>query len=365
MQVFCLYLAFILQISIPIISANFVFDRSFFIIVYATSIFTIYIKDTYCKDNIRIIQYKTFQINQMKKIKAFAMFLCLQPFLVSAQEIINLYSGIIPNSKVKARKENESSIEQGMYRTSAFPTLEVFKADKAKSTGTAVIICPGGGYSVIVYEGEGVSTAKELAKNGVTAFVLKYRLPNDSTMVNKTIGPLQDAQQAIKVVREKAKDWNIEPNKIGIMGFSAGGHLAATEATHYKDAVIENKNNTSLRPDFQILVYPVISMGDSLTHLDSRNKLLGENPSQNTINDFSNELQVTENTPPAYIAFATDDKVVDVDNGIAYYEALRHRHVDVEMHIYSKGGHGFVFHEKSWTEALFHWMRKNKLLNNY
>ncbi|HYF70900.1 MAG TPA: alpha/beta hydrolase [Ohtaekwangia sp.] len=298
----------------------------------------------------------------MKKITTFAILLCVLPFLVAAQEIINLYSGIIPNSKVKATKETESPIFKGMYRQSAFPTLEVYLADKIKSTGAAVVICPGGGYSVLVYDGEGVSTAKELAKNGVTAFVLKYRLPNDSTMKDKTIGPLQDAQQAIKVVRERAKDWDIDPDKIGIMGFSAGGHLASTEATHFKNALIENKNKTSLRPDFQILVYPVISMRDSLTHRDSRRKLLGKDPSANAINDFSNELQVTEDTPPAYITYATDDKLVDVDNGIAYYQALRHRNVDVEMHIYSKGGHGFIFREKSWTDPLFQWMRKNELL---
>jgi acetyl esterase/lipase len=132
----------------------------------------------------------------MRKITTLAILLFLLPLLVEAQEIIDLYTGIIPNSKVKATKETESSIANGMYRKSTFPTLEVFLADKTKSTGTAVIICPGGGYSVIVYDGEGVSTAKELAKSGVTAFVLKYRLPNDSTMEDKTIGPLQDAQQA-------------------------------------------------------------------------------------------------------------------------------------------------------------------------
>src|SRR5690606_30321919 len=166
-----------------------------------------------------------------------------------AQEIIILYDGAIPNSKGKASRETDPPLSRGMYRRSAFPTLEVYRADQEKSTGAAVIICPGGGYAVIVYEGEGVLTAKELAKNGVTAFVLKYRLPSDSTMVDKTIGPLQDVQQAIKLVRERAEDWNLDASKIGIMGFSAGGHLAATGATLFKKALIENKNNTSLRPD--------------------------------------------------------------------------------------------------------------------
>lgn len=299
----------------------------------------------------------------MRKITTASLVLSLLPLLLEAQEVINLYASPIPNAKVKATREGDPPLFKGMYRRSAFPTLEIFRADKQKSTGTAVIICPGGGYSVIVYEGEGVSTAKELAKNGITAFVLKYRLPSDSTMEDKTIGPLQDVQQAIKMVRERASEWNLDVGKIGIMGFSAGGHLAATGATHYKKALIENKNNTSLRPDFQVLVYPVISMRDSLTHRDSRSKLLGEKPSANIINDFSNELQVTSDTPPAYLTFATDDKLVDVDNGIAYYEALRHHSVDVEMHLYSKGGHGFIFRNQTWTEPLLHWMRKNKLMN--
>lgn len=301
--------------------------------------------------------------DQMRKLTTAALLLCLMPFLLEAQEIINLYSGTIPNAKVKATRETDAPLSRGMYRKTAFPTLEVFRAEKEKSTGAAVIICPGGGYSVIVYEGEGVTTAKELARNGITAFVLKYRLPSDSTMEDKTIGPLQDVQQAFKLVRERAKEWDLDASKIGIMGFSAGGHLASTGATHYKKALIENKNNTSLRPDFQVLVYPVISMRDSLTHRDSRRQLLGEKPSANAIKEFSNELQVTSDAPPAYITFATDDKLVDVDNGISYYEALRHNKVDVEMHLYSKGGHGFVFREKSWTEPLFHWMRKNKLIN--
>ncbi len=299
--------------------------------------------------------------NQMRKITT-ALVLCLLPFFLEAQDIIKLYDSAIPNSKVKATLETDPPLFKGMYRRSAFPTLEVFRADPQKSTGAAVIICPGGGYSVIVYEGEGISTAKQLASNGINAFVLKYRLPSDSTMVDKSIGPLQDVQQAIKMVRDRAKEWNVDASKIGIMGFSAGGHLAATGATHFKKALIENKSNTSLRPDFQVLVYPVISMRDSLTHRDSRKKLLGEKPSANSINDFSNELQVTSDSPPAYITFATDDKLVDVDNGISYYEALRHHNVDVEMHLYSKGDHGFIFREKSWTEPLFHWMRKNKLM---
>ena len=280
---------------------------------------------------------------------------------IQAQQIINLYTNGIPNSKPSGIKETFGG---GMYRGTSTPTLEAYFPEKEKASGAAVIICPGGSYTVIVYQGEGVSTAKELAKNGIADFVLKYRLPDDSTMLNKNIGPLQDAQQAIKTVRENAAKWGIDSNKIGIMGFSAGGHLASTAATHFTEALIENNNKTSLRPDFQILVYPVITMQDDLTHKDSKRKLLGNNPSKETIDLFSNELQVNATTPPAYITHAADDKVVDVDNSIQYFEKLRHENVSVEMHIYPKGGHGFIFGMKNWMDPLLQWMKKNKWMND-
>lgn len=297
----------------------------------------------------------------MNKLRIIAGVLAFLSITVKAQEIVNLYPGAIPNSKQADLKEINTS---GMYRGVTTPTLEVYLPEKGKATGAAVVICPGGGYSVIVFQGEGVSTAREFAKNGVAAFVLKYRLPDDAIMPDKKIGPLQDAQQSIKLVRENAEKWGVDVHKVGIMGFSAGGHLASTEATHFKQSLIENRNNTSLRPDFQILIYPVISMQDSLTHRDSRTKLLGNNPSKETIDEFSSELQVDETTPSAYITHASDDNVVDVDNSINYFEKLRHYKVPVEMHIYPKGGHGFIFGFKGWMEPLFQWMKKNKWIDN-
>lgn len=272
-----------------------------------------------------------------------------------AQEIIPIYDGAVPNSKASEVKEE---FTQGMFRGVTTPTLEVFLPEKDKSTGMAVVVVPGGGYGVVVYQGEGVSTAKELAKNGIAAFVLKYRLPNDATMDDKSIGPLQDAQQALKVVRENAAKWGIQPNKIGIMGFSAGGHLASTAATHFSEVLVENSKGTSVRPDFQVVVYPVISMGNALTHPDSRKSLLGATPTEETVRKFSNELQVTEATPPTYITHAADDKLVDVDNSILYFEALRKANVPVEMHIYPKGGHGFIFRHQGWMDPLLKWMEQ-------
>ena len=296
----------------------------------------------------------------MKAFKIVVLLILMFPATILAQEIINLYPGEIPNFKKSYLKESFTS---GMFRNVTKPTLEIYLPAKDKATGAAVVICPGGGYSVIVYQGEGISTAKEFAKNGIAAFVLKYRIPDDLTMADKKTGPLQDAQQAIKVVRENASKWGVEPNKIGIMGFSAGGHLASTEATHFKSALIENGNKTSLRPDFQILVYPVISMQEKLTHAGSRNQLLGNNPSKETVDLYSNELQVDETTPPAYITHAADDKTVDVDNSINYFESLRHHNVSVEMHIYPKGGHGCVFGHPGWMDPLFKWMADSKFSN--
>ena len=214
------------------------------------------------------------------------------------------------------------------------------------------------------YDKEGIKIAVEFASKGVVAFILKYRLPSDSIMLDKSIGPLQDAQQAIKMVRQNAAKWNIDVNKIGIMGFSAGGHLASTAGTHFDKSYIENKENISLRPDFMVLVYPVISMVDELTHGGSRKNLLGKNPSADQILLFSNELQVTSNTPPTWLTHTGDDTVVPVDNSIRFYQALIKNKVPAEMHLYPRGNHGFVLNlpAKEWMSPLFDWMRESSLL---
>jgi acetyl esterase/lipase len=308
------------------------------------------------------IALKIVQLKSMKVWFSGMLALFVGGSTIFAQEIVPLYQGAIPNS-IELRSPNASeSLKQGVYKRSVVPTLEVYFPKKGKETGVAVVICPGGAYGVIVYQGEGQSTAKELAKNGVTAFVLKYRLPSDSYMVDKTIGPLQDAQQAIKLIRENALKWKVNPNKIGIIGFSAGGHLASTAATHFGKVLVENPKGTSVRPDFQVLVYPVISMQKELTHADSRNNLLGAEPSKETADYFSNEKQVNPETPIAYLAHAADDNVVDVDNTILYFEALRKAKVPVEMHVYPSGNHGFIFKRPDWIQPLLLWMRSSKII---
>jgi acetyl esterase/lipase len=279
-------------------------------------------------------------------------------YTVFGQEIITLYPSGVPNNK--PNEVVETGAERGMYKGVTNPTLEYIKPENPN--GTAVIVIAGGGYGVIVYNGEGLGSAKSMAEKGISAFVLKYRLPSDEIMEDKRVGSLQDVQQSSKYLRENATKYGIDKDKIGVMGFSAGGHLASTAATHFEKSYVANPENTSLRPDFQVLVYPVITMQNELTHVGSRDNLIGKNPSQEDIDLFSNEMQVKENTPVTWLTHAADDKVVDVDNSINYFEKLRKSKVEVEMHIYPKGDHGFIFKHPGWMEPLFEWFKRNNLL---
>ncbi len=286
----------------------------------------------------------------------------------SAQTTISLYKEI-PNSKPAANyKEKADTGADGVIRISkvSVPEITIFQPEQSTGKNAAVIICPGGGYSILAYNLEGTVVAKILNSWGVTGIVLKYRLPSDEIMKDKSVGPLEDAQRAIQYVRENAAQLNINPDKIGIMGFSAGGHLASTASTHFDKDYIYNPNHISLRPDFSILGYPVISMMDSLTHRGSRDNLLGKNPSPETAKDFSNELQVTKNTPPTFIVLANDDNGVNPENSIKYYEALLKNHVPAEMHIYQNGGHGFgtrlLEGKDNWMDLVKVWMEHNEFL---
>jgi acetyl esterase/lipase len=279
-----------------------------------------------------------------------------------AQQTIPLYQGAIPNSTAYKMKEIPVKWETFTgYRNISEPSLAVYLPTKEPANGTAVIICPGGGYWFENAVPEGTLIAETFIKHGIAAFVLKYRLPSDSIMKDKSIGPLQDAQQAIKLVRQRAKEWNLDVNKIGIMGFSAGGHLAATAATHFDKAYIPNKEAINLRPDFAVLIYPVISFTDQLTHKGSRDLLLGAKPSAEQIKLFSNELQVNKQTPPTWLTHTGDDTVVSVENSIQFYQALVKNNVPAELHLYPKGNHGFVLFQptEEWMQPLFSWFRTN------
>ncbi len=279
-----------------------------------------------------------------------------------AQTVIPLYPGKIPNSIAGPDEEIKNVNETGQVRYAKVskPTLEIYLPEKEKATGAAVVIVPGGGYRIVSYTNEGTDIASEFTKMGVAAFILKYRLPSDKTMTDKTIGPLQDAQMAIKTVRSRAKEWGIDTAKVGIIGFSAGGHLASTAGTHFDTPVIDNKEKINLRPDFMILVYPVISLTEELMHKGSRDNLIGDAPAEELTRKYSNDQQVSAQTPPTMLIHASDDKTVKVQNSLRFYEALVKNGVSAEMHIYPKGGHGFgIGPDRApdhWTDRVQHWL---------
>jgi acetyl esterase/lipase len=285
----------------------------------------------------------------------------------SSQTVIPLYQDSIPNSKPAPDEEKSEINKDSILIVSKVsrPTLTIYSPRKEKRTGAAVVICPGGGYYILAAGHEGADVAKRFNEMGVTAFVLKYRIPNVQTMVDKSIGPLQDAQRAIQVVRENAKQWGIDKNKIGIMGFSAGGHLASSAGTHFQKAYIDNPKNTSLRPDFMVLVYPVITFLPPIAHTGSASQLLGKDASEERLKEYSSEKQVTDKTPPTFLVHAKDDGV-KVENSLSFAEALKQHNVPVEMYIYEKGGHGYGMYNKTsnvrWMDLVEEWMKKMKFI---
>lgn len=284
----------------------------------------------------------------------------------TSTEVINLYEKIPGEKKSATYTENTITRANGTLSITkvSIPTLTYYKASGNQKAKTAVVICPGGGYSALAISHEGYDIAEKFAALGVDAFVLKYRLPSNEIMEDCKIGPLQDAQQAIKYVRENATRYNINPNKIGIMGFSAGGHLASTASTHFNQIVIDNKQETSVRPDFSILIYPVITFGE-YTHNGSKDKLIGANASPALVDLYSNEKQVTKETPITFIIHANDDKTVSINNALDYIKALNQNGVKNEAHIYPSGGHGFGLNNKTtkdiWFDRLMNWMASSSL----
>jgi acetyl esterase/lipase len=286
---------------------------------------------------------------------------CIFASAVFAQQELPLYEGAIPNSRNTPDEEVKDKYkgEEILTKVSR-PMLRVFLPPKDKATGAAVIVCPGGAYFFLAIGHEGTAIAKALAEHGIAAFVLKYRLPDDSTMVDKRLGPFQDAQRAIQIVRQHAKGWNIRTDRIGIMGFSAGGHLAAMTGTDFKTALIENKSNTSLRPDFMILAYPVITFKVGGPDAQTRHCLLGADTTEANIHRFSAEEQVTAETPATFLVHAGDDDDVSVDQSLAFYSALKKHDVSATMLIYNRGGHGFGVHNQTssidWLSLACSWI---------
>ncbi len=248
------------------------------------------------------------------------------------------------------------------------PGIEVYLPSKSNATGEAMLIFPGGGYGILAYDWEGSDIAKFLNGKGIAGIVVKYRLPSDNSQKEKQYVPLIDAQRALRVVRGMAKEFNINPDRIGIIGFSAGGHLAASLGTHYNDTLYEAQDTydrLSAKPDFMALGYPVITFGEPSTHMGSQVNLIGEEPNADLVTYFSIEKQVTEDTPPTFLFHATDDEAVPVENSLLFYKALKSKGVSATMHIYPEGGHGFSLATKNtylrgWTERMFEWINSLK-----
>ncbi len=296
--------------------------------------------------------------------RAVLIFVFLLIFSVEAigGEFISLWpDGKMPNSK---GMKLEEVIVNDRIRQVDRPGMYAFFPAKEENTGCAVLICPGGGYRWLAYDVSGFQLAKWFNTIGVSAFVLKYRLPNSPDLIEPDKGPLQDVQRAMRLIRSRAKEWGIDPEKIGVMGTSAGGHLASTLGTHSEDvsSIGDSTDKKSFRPGFMILVSPVITMG-AYTDKGTRGNFLGESPSEELIKKYSNEQQVTSETAVSFIVHAADDSIVDVRNSIMFFEALSENKVSASLHIFPRGDHSIGICKNPgstalWTSLCEAWLRE-------
>lgn len=286
-----------------------------------------------------------------------------------SQQFTPLYESTIPNY-IDAPDEQNSQVTNGILRIAKVskPTYRFYPAQVSTSNSSKrpiVVICPGGGYGILAASHEGSDVAEKLNAIGIHALVLYYRIPNSANQTDKKIAPLQDAQQAIRLARKNAQNWGVDTTKVGIMGFSAGGHLASSAATHFDKDYTGLNDHINLRPDFQILLYPVISFR-SFTHSGSRNNLVGKDASEELLHLFSNEEQINSKTPQAFIVHASDDKAVPLKNSLIYAENLVNNNVKVDLHVFANGGHGFGLNNKTtkddWFKSLTEWFRSQSIL---
>ena len=303
--------------------------------------------------------------------------LAITPLSFAAETLeIRLWEGTAPGSEgadaiVEMVQERGTPAKHGRWISGVtVPTITVYRPAAEMNTGAALVICPGGGYRGEAIDKEGHDIARYLNTIGVTGIVLKYRLPRPDGFVFHHDVPLRDAARAIRLTRYHAKDWGLKPDRIGIMGFSAGGHLASTVATHFDS--FDGKSagpvdGLSSRPDFQALVYPVISFRAEIGHSGSRRNLIGGAPAPGLVDLYSNELHVTAKTPPAFLVSTYDDRV-KAENSLLYFKALRAVKVPAELHIYEIGGHGYGIIPTgkpvaTWHHRLREWMKQRNLLD--
>lgn len=274
-------------------------------------------------------------------------------------QVVPLYPDLFPKG-VPADKREESIDVRGIINNIHNPTLTIYRPYAPMSSGAGVIVCPGGGYGVLAIDHEGEQIARWLCTIGVTAFVLKYRLPPHYPHPT----PLQDAQRAIRLVRSCAESWGVKADRIGILGFSAGGHLASTAATHFDAGKVDSPEaaeRQNCRPDFAVLCYPVICFSKPYCHTGSRSSLIGSNASRELVDSLSSELQVSAHTPPTFVFHSQDDKSVDPRNSIEFYLACLAHGVPAEMHLFPSGGHGYGMgnrgtSESQWPDLCARWM---------
>lgn len=296
---------------------------------------------------------------------SFLIILILNTLCLGQNYRLPLWTNDIPNSQ----KTNEIEIRDttNAVRISYVqnPDISVYLPSKGIATGQAVVICPGGGYRILAYDKEGTDIAKWLNSKGIAGIVLKYRLPVSKSNIINHKSPLLDAQCAIRLTRYHANKWNIKKDKIGIMGFSAGGHLASSAGTHFDigdENAVDPVDSISSRPDFMILIYPVITFNETFTHNGSRTALIGENPDLALVQYYSNEMQVKKDTPPTFIIHAGDDGAVPVENSLLFYQALKDNGITAELHLYPEGGHGFSLaigrnYLETWPDRCIDWLK--------
>jgi len=294
------------------------------------------------------------------------LFLSGLSIAVNAQEFIPLWDkGKMPNSKGMELKNDIRN--ERIYQVGT-PGFYAFFPSQQENKSAAVLICPGGGYERLAYQISGTQLAKWFNTLGISAFVLNYRLPTSPDVRQREIAPLQDAERAMRVIRANAAKWQIETDKIGVMGTSAGGHLAANLGTTMEDLakINDELDKLSFAPNFMILVSPVITMGE-YAHAGSKKNLLGENPSKGLIERYSLEKQVTPRTPPVFIVHAFDDRAVNVRNSLLFYNALLDKNISASLHIFPRGGHAIALRNnpgstETWTKLCEMWLVEMELI---
>jgi acetyl esterase/lipase len=304
------------------------------------------------------------------RIVSFVFLICLVLTASAQQAKTPLYPEGIP---CKLHEDLETLYDATGKKIIKVGVPEIWYYPASRKTSAklpAILIVPGGGYTTLAFDHEGIKVAQWLNQLGISAFVLLYRLPYWESEPCKSKVALMDATRAIRIIRHRASEWNINPNKVGVMGFSAGGHLAATLSTQFDlgNTAVENQfDKFSSRPDFSILVYPVISMLNGLTHMGSRKSLLGDNPTKEELNFYSNDLQVKSNTPPTLLIHAKDDSVVVPENSIQYHRALQKNKTPTTLHLLEVGGHGFGIKNaqaptNSWLKITDEWLQEKKFI---